>query len=318
MSVGMSFMNAFGLDQRNPGEELPLTEVGHKLFDAAISRSTYALDEADKLAGSIKESTAEEPVPVESKLAPNGKYASFFFDAGVLDGEQVWAWKLADFLHNQRAVLDNLAWALVRGFDIEMSKQEEKQLYFPLCNTIEDFKKMLKKDPLGKLPFFVQERLRATQPLLLGENAPHGILHWLDRIEIQDKHRSSLELKYRSDLDTNFHYVILDGDNREIGIDHFEKVYKGGDLVGRVELGRAFGKSKISTAEVLEFEIDLWLEKGDLQAEVSGFLEVLTRQIGLTIEMLMWGSSEDINALSSLRDQMGAWVRSPWRAHVEN
>jgi hypothetical protein len=106
---------------------------------------------------------------------------------------------LGDIVHNFRACLDHLAWALYkRGRTPNLARWQEQGVYFPIATTREQFNDCL-RGSRPKLPGVRRSDVaivRRYQPYIHGKrNLRDHVLVILDKLAIADKHRTILPIE---------------------------------------------------------------------------------------------------------------------------
>lgn len=106
-----------------------------------------------------------------------------------------WSLRFGDIIHNYRASLDALVWALAH-LDGANPKYP-RRVQFPFAKTATEWNRAV-KDSLASIPDEVLSRLRLVQPLTRGDtDQAIGIL--LHNLDVQDKHHEALQLEIHPD-----------------------------------------------------------------------------------------------------------------------
>jgi hypothetical protein len=104
----------------------------------------------------------------------------------------VWGLILGDIANNLRSALDQIAWAVVtrgRTPPTTLSKGQQRQIYFPICENRDEFNAALS----SKLPGATRAdiaRVRRSQPYHYPSRARWSALLQLADINASDKHRT--------------------------------------------------------------------------------------------------------------------------------
>lgn len=97
---------------------------------------------------------------------------------------------LGDIVHNLRSTLDHVSWQLVKhGSAATLTKAEERQVQFPICETPESFEGELVRRLPG-VDDIHEAIVRRTQPFHRGVAATQHPFAVLRRLSNDDKHRS--------------------------------------------------------------------------------------------------------------------------------
>lgn len=104
-----------------------------------------------------------------------------------------WSLILGDYLHNLRSALDAVVWELA-NLD-GASPASPHRVQFPVAMHSTDWDKLAGKD-LATIPSVALERIKLTQPFN-AEDPKTSPIYLLHRLDIQDKHRSLLEFKFK-------------------------------------------------------------------------------------------------------------------------
>lgn len=159
------------------------------------------------------------------------------FFADIPNSPPLYEWSLAfgDIVHAYRSSLDALTWALAHLDGSAPAKPQN--VAFPLTTSREKFER-LAKSTLSSVPKFAFDRLQRVQPYHAEriDDAVGMILHELD---IQDKHRSSIEFRILSndltdspirrtsggtDLPSEFDEIEFDFHARNTPIKHGDRI----------------------------------------------------------------------------------------------
>lgn len=102
-----------------------------------------------------------------------------------------WSLIFGDIVHNYRAALDALAWAVAHLDGRQPTKP--KDITFPIAMKEEEWSRIVKRPWLSDLPRFMQERFHSVQPYL--DPDPYGAAaSTLHELDIEDKHHASLTM----------------------------------------------------------------------------------------------------------------------------
>lgn len=102
----------------------------------------------------------------------------------------LWGLLLGDAVHNYRCALDHLAWGLYqRGRTPNLSAKRERNIYFPICRSREDFNASLRRNLPGVCRADIA-LVRRCQPSFVGKRNVHRhVLAVLTKLSNADKHR---------------------------------------------------------------------------------------------------------------------------------
>jgi hypothetical protein len=114
---------------------------------------------------------------------------------------------IGDVLHNLRAALDLLACDLVR-----LNGGNDKDVYFPFCNSVDDLDETIRKRKIDRAASDVVDLIRSFKPYK-GGNVALRAIHDLD---IMDKHKALIPTAEMMGL-PNFTSAALTFTNNRIG-----------------------------------------------------------------------------------------------------
>lgn len=213
-----------------------------------------------------------------------------------------WSLIFGDAIHNYRAALDALAWA-VAHID-GRSPANTVQIQFPIATSRREWEQLGKKQWFAHLPPFIRERLHDVQPFQFPEpdTAIAVVLH---RLDIKDKHHESLALSVlaRSAHEMPIVYrsrdpeVILEvADTAEYP--HTPGPIEDGDIVFRIKLD---GRATVADAPRLPIRLTTTLDGEPL--DVWHLLNTIDRQVALTLASVESGQASE--RFQTLRHEYG-------------
>jgi hypothetical protein len=242
-----------------------------------------------------------------------------------------WALRLADFLFNARATLDNVFWLVTHDTPLATpTKEEEKKAYFPIAATDADWSSFAGRSLARKIRPPLLERLRVVQPFLRTDSPTSRGLQLLHKIHIQDKHRQPLALGLH--LDTKLPVMLTVGPARPGPFECWQEwldwklPLRDGLAIKRVRLDVAIDPpiepSPILAAPNVEFDGELYDLQDFMWDIQGGVLRVIDQVcIGTTLRADLWDASiawrrESEAALTrSLLDGTNEWEDRGFNKH---
>lgn len=193
-----------------------------------------------------------------------------------------WSLVFGDIIHNYRASLDALTWAVAHLDGREPSNPS--QIQFPITKSASEWVRLSKKAWFNELPRFVKDRLHDVQPYRVPDpaNAVADVLHQLD---IKDKHHESLAISVfaRSGQEMPVVFESDEPDAIQAVADTAEYPHRpgpieDGDIVFRIKLD---GRAQFKVAPELPLRLTTTLNGETL--DVWHLLRTIDAQVALTL-----------------------------------
>lgn len=201
-----------------------------------------------------------------------------------------WSLVFGDIIHNYRASLDALTWAVAHLDDRD--PPNPVQIQFPIATSASDWRKLNKQQWFGQLPEFIRNRLHDLQPYRLPDpaNAVAAVLHKLD---IEDKHHESLEISVfaRSAQEMPIAFTSDEPDvifevESTAEYPHRPGPISDGDVVFRIKLD---GRARLMEAPMLPLQLTTSLN--GKTRDVWHLLRTVDAQVALTLASVESGQA---------------------------
>lgn len=215
--------------------------------------------------------------------------------ATIANEPPLYEWSLAfgDVIHNYRSALDALAWGMAHLDDRQPRPQDANHIYFPLTNSRTAFNKLAEKR-LSSVPEFVLNRIQSVQPYH-GGSPEMGIGKWLHALDIQDKHRSAIEIRAVAAAETHYMIQTHYDDSMDSSVVNFEDEWVAPD--GTVQDGDKIVILKYSQpvreVEIPRLPLELQVDYQDETTDVFKLLHVIDIQVGVTFQIIETGILPD-------------------------
>jgi len=166
-----------------------ITGVNASLWpDMKIQRAAVHLSE---LHGRFMQWESGKPYRTQSRLRPDRRTIDTYLRIHSVAPLDEWSLILGDFLHNLRSALDAIAWELATFNGA--SPRKPKSVQFPIATDPSAWDIAL-TGWVGDLPSAFIERLSLLQPFRYAVAGKLSALEVLHALDIQDKHKSALEV----------------------------------------------------------------------------------------------------------------------------
>ena len=167
-----------------PGKNFPTRPSAKLLHAQALGRSL-----GDAVSAWRERLGAE----TTTELAPDG--LSGVVRARLVESPPLedWALLLGDVVHNYRASLDSLTWALAHLDGKTPREKVQRRIQFPFATSGTQWRKLIANE-LASLPAFAIGRLDRVQPYH-AVPVEKGVGMTLHRLDIEDKHKGVLDLR---------------------------------------------------------------------------------------------------------------------------
>lgn len=229
-----------------------------------------------------------------TEYSPDRRTATFY--ATIAHEPPLYDWSLVfgDAIHNYRSALDALAWSMAHLDGNAPDPRHEKRIYFPLTRSEEEFAD-LANTSLSSVPAFALRRIRSVQPFH-GRSTEDAIGLLLHALDIQDKHRSAIEMRAVAADQT--HYVLkvsyeepTDTDDATFVAPQWvapKRTVRDGDVVAVAEFNRP-----VRFAEIEDLPLVLLVEHSGQRFDALSSLELIDQQVGATFRRVERGFLPD-------------------------
>ncbi|GAA1703168.1 hypothetical protein GCM10009792_24130 [Microcella alkalica] len=152
-----------------------------------------------------------------SEIAADGK--SGIVRARLIEPPPIieWALLFGDVLHNYRSALDALVWELAHLDGLIPHERVVRSIYFPLATSRTQWKKISERQ-LASVPQFALDRLARVQPFH-AQPVEKGIGLTLHRLDIENKHRSVVDMTLSAVDKSSFAVVVKHREEPPVGVD---------------------------------------------------------------------------------------------------
>ncbi|MEV5068714.1 hypothetical protein MRBLMI12_000265 [Microbacterium sp. LMI12-1-1.1] len=204
-----------------------------------------------------------------------------------------WSLSFGDIVHNYRSALDSLAWSMAHLDGKRPHPRHEKRIYFPLTRSRTEFDK-LASTSLSSVPEDVLDRMQSVQPYH-GARVNDAIGLTLHDLDIQDKHRSAIEMRAVA-ADKTSYALKVSYETKADGVDDGcepewiapDRTIQDGDPVAVMRFSRP-----VRLAEIEELPLVLMVEDKGQRRDVWNLLALIDRQVGATFRRVERGFLKD-------------------------